>query len=61
MSVLLQSMTDLDEDTQKDRYLTFMINEESYGIDIKYVTEIIGMQAITQVLEQPDFILGLLT
>lgn len=60
MSDLLQSMFDMEEDTQKDRYLTFLIEEECYGIEIKYVTEIIGMQAITQVPEQPNFIRGII-
>lgn len=60
MSDLLQTMFDMEEDTQKDRYLTFLLEEECYGIEIKYVTEIIGMQMITQVPEQPDFICGII-
>lgn len=48
------------EDTQKDKYLTFVIEKESYGIEIKYVTEIIGIQKITEVPELPDFIRGII-
>ena len=33
-----------DEDTQKDKYLTFRIASEDYGIAIANVTEIIGIQ-----------------
>lgn len=50
----------LEEDTQKDKYLIFKIEEESYGIDIKYVTEIIGIQSITPVPELPEYIRGII-
>lgn len=49
-----------DEDTQKDRYLTFRISDEDYGIEIKYVTEIIGIQKITEVPDMPDFVKGVI-
>jgi len=42
-----------EEDTQKGRFLTFSLDRESYGIEIKYVTEIIGIQAITEIQELP--------
>ncbi len=48
------------EDTQKGRYLTFNLGKESYGIEISYVTEIIGIQPITQVPELPDYIRGII-
>ena len=48
------------EDTQKGKYLTFSIEEENYGIEITYVTEIIGIQEITQVPELPDFLKGII-
>jgi purine-binding chemotaxis protein CheW len=51
---------DLDEDTQKDKYLIFIINEEFYAIDIKYVTEIIGIQKITEVPNIKKFIKGII-
>lgn len=49
-----------DEDTQKGRFLSFNIANESYGIGIEFVTEIIGIQKITEVPEMPDFIMGLI-
>jgi len=49
-----------DEDTQKDKYLTFHIGTEDYGISIAYVTEIIGIQNITEIPEMPDFIKGVI-
>lgn len=49
-----------EEDTQKGRFLTFQIHSEVYGIEIKYVTEIIGIQPITQVPELPDYMKGII-
>ena len=51
---------DDEEDTQKDKYLTFQVAREHYGIEICYVTEIIGIQAITELPEMPDFIKGVI-
>lgn len=48
------------EDTQKDKFLTFSLGNEFYGIEIKYVTEIVGMQPITEVPELPDYIRGII-
>lgn len=48
------------EDTQKGRFLTFALGGESYGIEIKYVTEIIGIQPVTEVPELPPFIRGII-
>lgn len=49
----------LEEDTQKGKYLTFVLGNESYGIGIEYVTEIIGILPITEVPELPVFIRGI--
>lgn len=49
-----------EEDTQKDRYLTFTLDNDSYGMDIKYITEIIGLQPITEVPELPEYICGIM-
>ncbi len=49
-----------EEDTQKGRFLTFSICSESYGIEIRHVTEIIGIQPITQVPELPDCFKGII-
>ncbi len=48
------------EDTQKDRYLTFVIGSECYGIEIQYVTEIIGIQEITEIPELPEYVRGII-
>lgn len=49
-----------EEDTLKGRYLTFSLGGESYGIEIRYVTEIIGIQPITEVPELPPYIRGII-
>ncbi|MBT4089682.1 MAG: purine-binding chemotaxis protein CheW [Calditrichaeota bacterium] len=49
---------ELDEDALKDRFLTFHLGKESYGIEIRHVTEIIVMQEITKVPNLPEFIIG---
>lgn len=49
-----------NEDTQKDKYLTFHIAHEDYGIEIQYVTEIIGIQKITEIPSMPEFIKGII-
>lgn len=49
-----------EEDTQKDKYLTFHVNGEDYGIEIRFVTEIIGIQNITKVPDMPTFLKGVI-
>ncbi len=49
-----------NEDTQKDKYLTFHLAGEDYGIEIRYVIEIIGIQKITEVPDMPAFIRGVI-
>jgi purine-binding chemotaxis protein CheW len=47
-----------EEDTQKGKYLTFHLAREDNGIDIRHVTEIIGIQKITEVPDMPHFVRG---
>ena len=54
----MQNDYEEDEDAMKDRYLTFRVGDEVFGIDIMYVTEIVGMQKITEVPDMPDFVRG---
>lgn len=49
----------MDEDTQHDRYLTFSLGQVVFGIEIKFVTEIIGIQPITPLPEVPDYVRGI--
>ncbi|MCW2278331.1 chemotaxis protein CheW [Heliophilum fasciatum] len=58
--LLVADMDEIIEDTQKDKYLTFTLGNESYGVEIKFVTEIIGVQPITEVPEMPEYIKGII-
>jgi purine-binding chemotaxis protein CheW len=49
-----------DEDTQKDKFLTFTVGKEDYGLEIYHVTEIIGIQKITEVPDMPDYVKGVI-
>lgn len=48
------------EDTQKGKFLIFSLGKEEYGFEIKYVTEIIGIQEITQVPGVPEYVRGVI-
>lgn len=56
----LQEYDESEEDTQKDKYLTFTLGNDFFGIDILYVTEIIGLQQITPVPDLPEHIKGII-
>lgn len=43
-----------------NKYLTFFLAREIYGVEIAYVTEIIGIQKITNIPEMPDYIKGVI-
>ncbi|MGD9569218.1 MAG: chemotaxis protein CheW [Sedimentibacter sp.] len=52
--------SDLDEDTLKDKYLTFYTDNQLFGILISEVVQIIGMQEITAVPEFPSYAKGVI-
>ena len=56
----MNSLVESIEDEQKDKFLTFKIGDELYGLEIHYVIEIIGMQKITEIPEQPNYIKGVI-
>lgn len=60
MKVTDEELMGQEEDTQHGRYLTFYLGAEVYGIEIEYVTEIIGIQPITKIPEVSDFIKGII-
>ena len=49
-----------DEDTQKDKYLTFHLAGEDYAIAVKHVLEIVGLQRITEVPDTMTFVKGVI-
>jgi purine-binding chemotaxis protein CheW len=49
-----------EEDTQRGKFLTLPLGNEVFGIEIKFVTEIIGIQSITYVPEVPVYVKGII-
>ena len=49
-----------DEDTQKDKYLTFHIAECDYALEVRHVVEIVGIQKITEVPDVEDYVKGVI-
>ena len=60
MKEIMNENVELEEDTQKGRFLTFFLDKESYGIEIQFVTEIIGIQSITEIPELPEYVRGII-
>ncbi|EET86351.1 CheW protein [Clostridium carboxidivorans P7] len=60
MTDLIEERLEIEEDTQKGRFLMFLLDKESYGIEIKYVTEIIGIQPITEIPQLPQYVKGII-
>ncbi|MBP5160003.1 MAG: purine-binding chemotaxis protein CheW [Lachnospiraceae bacterium] len=56
----IENAPEEEEDTQRDRYMTFKCGEDYFGIGIGYVDEIIGIQQIAQVPDTPDYVMGLI-
>lgn len=50
----------VDQDTMQGMYLTFDLAGEGYGLEIRYVTEIIGIQKVTNVPDMPEHVIGVL-
>lgn len=50
----------LDGDTQRGRFLTFLIGKKRYGIPTESVREIIGLQTITRLPGAPAHIKGVI-
>ncbi len=58
---LKQNIDDImeeDDESIENMYLTFKLAEEEYGIGIMHVTEIVGLQNITEVPDMPEFVKG---
>ncbi|MCK5347641.1 MAG: chemotaxis protein CheW, partial [Candidatus Heimdallarchaeota archaeon] len=48
------------DENQENKFLTFNIGKEEYGIEIQNVTKILGMQKITELPEMPSFVQGVI-
>lgn len=60
MAQTQEDVLNVEEDTQKGKFLTFSLGNEVYAIEIKFVTEIIGIQPITEIPELPEHVKGII-
>ena len=49
-----------DRDSMAGMYLTFELASEGYGLEIRHVIEIIGIQPVTRVPDMPEHVIGVL-
>lgn len=47
-----------DDDSQRNKYLTFRIGKEEYALSIAEVVEIVGILPVTEVPDMPAFVRG---
>ena len=59
----MQDLMDIDlviEDVMRGKYLTFLVGDAGYGIEISYVVEIISVQEITLVPHTHIYVKGII-
>lgn len=49
-----------DEDTLANKYLIFHLEKERYGLEIRFITDIIGFAPYTEIPDMPDYIKGVI-
>lgn len=57
---MIQNTALAEEDDLAGRYLTFYIEDALYGVDLRHVIEIIGIQSIAMVPDVPYYIKGII-
>lgn len=60
MAEMLKEICRDEADTQHGRFLTFYLGKEVFGIEISYVTQIIGLQKIDRLPDSPDYVKGII-
>ncbi len=50
--------TDGSEDTLRNMFLSFRLGDEDYCLEIRHVTEIVGIQKVTEVPDMPHYVKG---
>ena len=52
--------TDIESDDDSHQYLTFLMADEEYGLDILRVQEIRGWSSVTKIPNTPDYVKGVI-
>lgn len=60
MTEMLETVTQDEVKTQQGKYLTFLLGKEVFGIEIRFVTEIVGIQEINDLPESPAYVKGII-
>ena len=60
MSIDIKNIAEDALDDLKGRYLTFFIDDTCYGIELLYISEIIGVQPITHIPGLPVYFKGVI-
>lgn len=55
-----KTLADAKRQAQSGKYLTFLLADESFGLEILKVREIIGVMGITPVPKTPDYVKGVI-
>lgn len=57
---IMEQETALQQVEEQKKYLTFSLGEEEFGVDIVHVTEIIGIQKITEMPDSAEYVKGVI-
>ncbi|MEA4919823.1 MAG: chemotaxis protein CheW [Clostridiaceae bacterium] len=60
MTDLLEDTSESNEEDMKGRFLTFQIDKDMFGIELRNVMEIVGIQPITEMPEMPFYVKGII-
>ncbi len=60
MSQATRTDLNINQDSMEGMYLTFELASEGYGLEIRNVIEIIGVQQVTKVPDMPSHVIGVL-
>lgn len=59
MTELIEGSDRENEESGRQRFLTFRLGDGLFGINIRYIDEILGMPPITAMPDMPDYIKGI--
>lgn len=53
-------MVNTVQETQAEQYLTFILDGEQFGVDVRETREILDLPALTRIPQSPDYMLGVI-
>lgn len=60
LEAINENINTQEEDTLSNRYLSFLIDKQSYALELKDIVEIIGIQKITEIPNIKSYIEGVI-